>query len=471
MDGSLQIDRRHAVQNSKNSYRCETNANFNIPDELEHYSRRSPDVRPLSLDAASNMHAGADKIPEESQQWLHRSLASPLRGSLSSQEKPRVANDTGLKMVGDSDVAEQNEIAGLEASGYMRTFQNPPDARHMSGLDVLGRRRSQSIGSGPRGSKIAALSVQLRTRLSYAAAKIEKKRHSQTQNQLPTGLLQKNSSTPVLRVETLSQAGQPLSIDDLEYQRVAANGSPNGSTVSAPDAPATSNPHPLEARAQPTLASITSDLYPQPQSDPQKHFRRSSSEQAGPLRLAPSADTGPNRLSGQRRRPNPNIPSVSRYEPFPRHGRHRSQHEFQTDSDVDRVPETPPLRHSTLSNLSQYNGLSENSQSSSMEQDAIETLLFMSSPGTSGYHTNSQNSQRNQDVRSVDNNVSQSSQLQYIDASQTSGHSDLPSNRATQAGDDIDRILDQMNSDSDDDANYTSGRPDRAENVSRAIVR
>ena len=103
-----------------------------------------------------------------------------------------------------------------------------------------------------------------------------------------------------------------------------------------------------------------------------------------------------------------------------------------------------------------------------MEQDAIETLLFMSSPGTSGYHSNSQNSQRNQDVRNIDDSASQSVKWQgTLNDSQSNRQPGLTGTVETRTGDEIDLMLDQMNSDSDDDADYIFRRSIRVEAGSR----
>lgn len=260
-------------------------------------------------------------------------------------------------------------------------------------------------------------------------------------------------------------------MDDIDDQRLIENGSPNGSTVSAPDAPGTSSSHPFETHMGQSPVSVASGLYPRPQPDPQKHIGRASSERPAPPRLAPPADIGPGRGSGQRRRPNPNTPgSSSRDALFPLHRRCHSQQDFQLDSEVDRVPETPPLRPSTLNNLAPYNAFSDNSQSSSMEQDAIETLLFMSSPGTSGYHSNSQNSQHNQEVRNVDSSTSLGVQWHgNLDGNHFRNRQpDRHCNIETPAGDEIDLILDHMHSDSDDNANHVSDRSTRADTNSRA---
>jgi hypothetical protein len=104
-----------------------------------------------------------------------------------------------------------------------------------------------------------------------------------------------------------------------------------------------------------------------------------------------------------------------------------------------------------------------------MEQDAIETLLFMSSPGTSGYHSNSQNSQRNQDIRNMDDSASQSVQWHgTLNDSQSNRQPGLAGTVETRTGDGIDLMLDQMNSDSDDDVDYTFRRSIRVEAGSRA---
>ncbi|KAL4920122.1 hypothetical protein BDW62DRAFT_22920 [Aspergillus aurantiobrunneus] len=461
MDGSLRVDTDRGVQNPQRLFQSESNPNLEVSNSLEHYSGRSPGVQPTSFDVDSKVHLDANGASAGTREWSHRSPALSPKGNPLSQGKSRVGPETGLLEVGDLGANDLNDISPLDAPGYMRSSTNPPNAHHMSSLDAIGRRRSQSIGSGSRGSRIAALSVQLRTRLSYAASRIEKKRHSHLyQYQPPARLQQRNSSTPILSAETLSQAGQPLSVGDIEDQRSAEIGTPDGTTVSAPDAPPTSNPYPFETHMQPSPEGLASGLYPQAQPDPFRYFARSP-EQSAPPRLAAPADIGPGRINGQRRRSIPNIPgNSSRYAPFPLYARRRSQQELLIDSEVVRVPETPPLRPSTHNNRIPYSGLSDNSQSSSMEQDAIETLLFMSSPGTSGYHSSSQNSQRNQDIRNIDSSTSQGVQWHGKPENDRRGSGHVSSaNLETQAGDEIDFMLDQMNSDSDDEPDHTSSRP------------
>ncbi|RDW90288.1 uncharacterized protein DSM5745_02063 [Aspergillus mulundensis] len=459
MDRSLQVDTRQGAQSPGHIYRRDDTSTTDVPSKLDYYNGRPAGTRPLSLDAASSILPHSNRVAVDARAWLHRSPAVPLKGGTRSQDNLRVRHeiDTYSKDASGPKVNEQSDIPRQDEFHYTRPLMN---AQHMPRLEDTGRRRSHSTGLGSRGSKIAALSVQLRTRLSYAAARIEKKRQSQSPYQSPTGLLHRNSSTPILSVETLSQSGQSL-IGDFRDQ---LEDSPDGTTVSAPDAPAASSFYRLDAPIRQAL-NITSDIYPQPQQDPQKSVERSSERQPPP-KLAPPPDIDSGRVNGQRRRPNSNIPGNSlRYAPFPLHKRSRSQQEFLIGSEVTRVPETPPLRPSGYNSVGPFSGLSENLQSSSMEQDAIETLLFMSSPGTSGYYSNSQNSQRNQDVKNVDDSASQGVRWHesVVDNQSSSRQPAVSHNKETRAGDEIDLILDQMDSDSEDDANYTSSRRTRVE--------
>ncbi|KAL2861096.1 uncharacterized protein BJX67DRAFT_367237 [Aspergillus lucknowensis] len=198
----------------------------------------------------------------------------------------------------------------------------------------------------------------------------------------------------------------------------------------------------------------------------------SSEERSAPPALAPPADIDSGRANGQRRRPNPNIPTgASRYSPFPLHRRDCSQQELRADADVVLVPETPPLRPVAHHTITPHGGYPENSQSSSMEQDAIETLLFMSSPGTSGYHSNSQNSHYNLDTMNLDDTARQNVQrLEPFGGSQTrSCIPDQATNLERQAGDEIDMMLDQMSSDSEDDNDCTPTQLTRSRTDRRVV--
>ncbi|KAL2811027.1 hypothetical protein BJX63DRAFT_293962 [Aspergillus granulosus] len=425
---------------------------------LEHDVKPSQDIEA----AKSSQHVLADvpsSFPPETkvaspnaQAWQR---CSPGLATKANPPSEQYMHEQGMPVMRGEETREECGIPHQKTFGHTRApSTNSPTTHPLLGLDDARRRRSQSIGSTLRDPRIAALSVQLRSRLSYAAAKVEKKRQSHASNPL----LHHRSSTPILSAEGLFKEGHSLSIGDIEGQRSAANGSPNGTTVSAPDVPVASNVYPLEVPARSSPVSIADDMYPPSQVDPPKHSSVSTSVDSAPLRLAPPADIVSGRVSGQRRRPNPNISmNNSRYSPFPLHRRHHSQQEIRVESDVVMVPETPPLRPLGHHALAPYNGLTETSQSSSMEQDAIETLIFMSSPGTSGYHLSSQSSQNTLDTTAID---SAWRDLQTPggpgDSQACSGYPAQADNNAARAGDEIDLMLDQMDSDSDEDVNYSS---------------
>ncbi|KAF7593113.1 hypothetical protein BBP40_011992 [Aspergillus hancockii] len=363
------------------------------------------------------------------------------------------------------------------SAGHKRTatgFVKPSADDHPYSSSVNGaeRRRSKSIGSTAHGNRIAALSVHLRTRLSYAAAKIEQTQRSHGfQNTLPSHLLQsdRSPSVPTIEPPECIQHGRgSLGLTEV--------GTPNRTTsMPAPDP--LPRPHSYSLNGPTRLSPVHRSEHSLSSSHEPPKLHTPLSSLASVPRLAPPADIIPRNDSTRRRRPNPNNSASQQLGIFyPRHRRHHSQQSLSTikrnsSSESVLVPETPPLRPTEYRASTPHNGLSsQRRQNSSMEQDAIETLLFMSSPGHSGHCSNSQPSQ---------------SQKSRIHSSMTSTHtqSRAPRNQPThvdtgtnqsltvyrspvigleaQAGDEIDRILDQMDSDSEDEKSFPS-RPSKA---------
>lgn len=105
-----------------------------------------------------------------------------------------------------------------------------------------------------------------------------------------------------------------------------------------------------------------------------------------------------------------------------------------------------------------------------MEQDAIETLLFMSSPENSGYRSSPRPLQPPATQRSLNESIYSNNNEMTTNQSQSS-QSDVSHNGQgftsknhglgleAGAGDEIDRLLDQMESDSEEDARFASHRP------------
>jgi hypothetical protein len=133
------------------------------------------------------------------------------------------------------------------------------------------------------------------------------------------------------------------------------------------------------------------------------------------------------------------------------------------------TPLIPPTSRAPTSSQEGFYGSRTQSQNTSMEQDAIETLLFMSSPENSGYRSSPRPLQPlatqrslNESIYSNHNSVrSHPSQGSQSNGSQNSGdakYKPLGLGLEANAGDEIDRILDQMESDSEDEARYVSHR-------------
>ncbi|KAE8379902.1 hypothetical protein BDV26DRAFT_279973 [Aspergillus bertholletiae] len=315
------------------------------------------------------------------------------------------------------------------------------------------------------------LSVHLRTRLSYAAAKIEASRRSKSsQNKLPLNSLHIDRPSSAAGTDPFEQIGQGGG-----DQSLMEPVSPGAVTsMSVPDTLPKSHIYSLNEHMRLSPTARSENSAPSLKSDPRKS-RTPLSSLSDFTRLAPPADIIPRSDSSGRRRPNPNDPtSQTQNFPYPRHRRHHSQQNLSTinqnsSTETILVPETPPLRPTP------YNGLSSqqsHSQNSSMEQDAIETLLFMSSPGHSGYCSNSQPSRSRPNHTHSNITSTQSkhgasvSQDRYTldDTVQSPPrYRDSGVVLEAEAGDEIDRLLDQMDSDSEDEKNYP---PDHLNSIS-----
>lgn len=202
-----------------------------------------------------------------------------------------------------------------------------------------------------------------------------------------------------------------------------------------------------------------------------------SSNQFLPIpKLAPPVDIISSNGHNQRRRPNPNaVSKPSNHSPISRHRRHHSHQENGLTQPLNGQavlgPGTPSLSSShTHAPTSTPNGFYRHrthSQNTLMEQDAIETLMFMSSPENSGYRFSPRPLQPASTQSSLNESINTSSNGAHHDGSQGSQSSGSHNGREPRrkpgleahAGDDIDRLLDQMDSDSEDEGRYASYRP------------
>ncbi|KAJ5960934.1 uncharacterized protein N7479_008084 [Penicillium vulpinum] len=327
------------------------------------------------------------------------------------------------------------------AAGDFKSNLDPPTAHSTDGNGAA-RRRSKSTGSSAYGSRIAQLSVHIRTRLSYAAAKVEQAR--QSREATPQTALQTHNSASPLSTSAASdiaslQAGNttPLS----QSSQTSSNG----------------NPHHFPSHNRSRSAFSSNQFLPTP-------------------KLAPPVDIISSNGHNQRRRPNPNaVSKPSDHNPISRHRRHHSHQENGLTRPFNGQQvlgsEAPLLSsshaHAPTSTPNGFYRTRTQSQSTLMEQDAIETLMFMSSPENSGYRFSPRPLQPESTQSSLNELVNASSNGAHHNGSQGSQRSKSHNGREAgrkpgleaHAGDDIDRLLDQMDSDSEDEERYASYRP------------
>ncbi|KAJ5759623.1 hypothetical protein N7520_006779 [Penicillium odoratum] len=334
------------------------------------------------------------------------------------------------------------------APGHKRTATG--DVKSISSLapqkfDTQGaaRQRSKSTGSPAHGNRIAQLSVHIRTRLSYAAAKIEKSRQSRDNN----------TQLAIQGLESLA-SGIPA-IPPIP------NGAARGLTPTSHPQPSSSTPTPRNFSHHRSHSAVSSGKLLQ------------IPKLAPPVDIISSGDT-------RRRRPNPNTSTkpVERSPYVRHHRRHHSVHEPSITKTLgsplvlgSETPHIPPSARMPLSAQHEAYRSRTHSQSTAMEQDAIETLMFMSSPENSGYRSSPRPLQPpasqlslNESIHSLSNGMASDhhSQSSLSDRPHTGRPFELrPSGFGLEshAGDEIDRILDQMESDSEDDERYASHRP------------
>ncbi|CAG8892250.1 unnamed protein product [Penicillium egyptiacum] len=325
------------------------------------------------------------------------------------------------------------------AAGDFKSTLDPP--AHSADVNRAARRRSKSTGSSAYGSRIAQLSVHIRTRLSYAAAKVEQARQSREATP-QTALRTHNSRSPLSPPAPSDTASLPAgnSRPFSQDSQTSSNG----------------NSHHFPSHNRSRSAFSSNQFLPIP-------------------KLAPPVDIISSNGHNQRRRPNPNaISKPSNHSPISRHRRHHSHQENglirPLDGQAVLGPETPSLSSShTYAPTSTPNGFYRprtHSQNTLMEQDAIETLMFMSSPENSGYRFSPRPLQPASTQSSLNESTNASSNGGYHDGSQGSQSSESHNGHELRrkpeleahAGDDIDRLLDQMDSDSEDEDRYASYR-------------
>ncbi|OJD22622.1 hypothetical protein ACJ73_06029 [Blastomyces percursus] len=281
---------------------------------------------------------------------------------------------------------------------------------------VTTTRRSRTMSTDSTGSRIAELSAQLRARLSYAAAKVEK--------DWPIHKLEEAHGVPP-RLEYSPVSQSPLSLGFKSPFR-----SPRGPSHSRGRHSISSTPqhNGLSKLRDPNFTRTISSVSPMKvparcnkSSSPNSNARTyipptSTLTNINPPRLAPPANIVSGNGNGPRRRPNPNDTLLqtasANHDYYPRNqsltDEGHSASSTQTTTSTVAILDTPPQSQPQLSRQSATPSATTAattttmpfpkqrtpSQNALMEKDAIETLLFMSSPKNSGYHPNSQQAQQ-----------------------------------------------------------------------------
>ncbi|KAK2758209.1 hypothetical protein FQN54_004053 [Arachnomyces sp. PD_36] len=311
------------------------------------------------------------------------------------------------------------------ASGEIKLQNNAVHSRIPSNGGFKGHSRTMStMSTASNSNRIAELSSQLRARLSYAASIVEKNWQSRDING-KEGASSRYSQSPA-RSRSSSHDLNHIYLsprnEATRSQMHYLNGSPEKIPTYASDL--TSPRKPRQLNGPPHISSSTSaDIVSLTRSAIQPEHNNTFPGEIPNLNknqrrtLAPPADivTGENRA---RRRPNPNISPVRQQQNAPQ-GRYQHTSHNRTTSTNSIIPGTPPQTYTSqpLSNPQYLTPASAStttvqgrtpSQNAIMEQDAIETLLFMSSPGNSGYHpsnNSSQNSQQHQHLQKQDQSL------------------------------------------------------------------
>ncbi|KAH8809160.1 hypothetical protein F5884DRAFT_676578 [Xylogone sp. PMI_703] len=255
------------------------------------------------------------------------------------------------------------------ADGQVKTPISPrevPFRRHSRTIS-----NASSIGS----NRLGELSSELRTRLSYAMVKVN---NGWTSNSID-------------EVETLaSQAGSPTSSTSTLHGRRNLTTSPRANIASYQSRPSNNALHQdfdLYSRSAPSSRTYES-FWRDHSSSNASYFRQSSqgvsiSSPRPKVSLGPPADIHPNnrprRTDAAGFSKPPNLPGQSTSD--------MSQYSQKSFNSPTPTPHTP-IRRGSTSNNSRFQdrpaGIRTPTQKTIQEQDAIETLLFMSSPGNSG---------------------------------------------------------------------------------------
>ncbi|KAI9890181.1 MAG: hypothetical protein M1814_004343 [Vezdaea aestivalis] len=263
-----------------------------------------------------------------------------------------------------------------QTAGQKRTasgaIKEPSASLPTSPLDILPQTHSRTASVESNSSRFSEIGAQLRSRLSYAMVKVQHGWEKHSLEEIEQLAEQKLSPTST-SAPTLLTSPRPSRVNSngITQRPAFSNGHPGTLHTRRPSDLAAAGPRSAED-AQPTKIFGFS-----PRDQPIFHTSR------GPLRQSPLSPTSPRAVLG------PPAPiGLSRrpqreYTPSFANGS-RTGSNLSNSSRESPFPSTPPPRKEHLSQISTPQ------QNTAQEQDVVEALLNMSSPGNSqkpGFHT------------------------------------------------------------------------------------
>ncbi|KAL8719446.1 MAG: hypothetical protein Q9225_003551 [Loekoesia sp. 1 TL-2023] len=370
---------------------------------------RAGSVSPVYPDGASE----SERMPAD---LCHDRQYPPEKSS------PRAANM-------ECDPSQKLQASKRTLSGQVKASGNHQWASS-EGAGHPGHSRNSSTAS--KISQVSELSHDLHTRLSYAMFKVQNGWQSHNLNELEAMAIPKTPpSSTISQMQRIAASPTLPTTHPQHHAKKLQNmqGSPLGSRI------AYEPPNPQEPLHSPRFQRNSPADEAFRQGHATQNVQKYSSPQGSPYRgptLAPPADILP-RNSRSFHASNAQLPSLKTSN-LP----HNAPVSTLSPSDPSIVSATPPRRPAPT--------IRTPSQKAAMEKDAVETLMFMSSPGNSGCHPAFHNT-----TSPMSNHTVNMSPKRATFASATDNRN-LPASNASQplnaaklsTAAEIDRILDEM---------------------------
>ncbi|KAG6024761.1 hypothetical protein E4U19_007198 [Claviceps sp. Clav32 group G5] len=305
-------------------------------------SHRTPPMNHAVTPPASDMSSGTDALSTaDAAAMLKQRYAPAMLAQTPPSASPHVSQLHHLSAVAAAQVRLHPDPDGhlrkRTIDGEVKEYRNGSlspvkgHARTTSGVSV----DSAAASTITSASTISDLSAELKTRLSYAMVKVNHGWQTRSLDEVETLASQGAFTSPTSSASTVRHGRKGSSSSS---PRVPPNNASTSRTCFAGHQRRNSESHPGTFSNKPTLAPPATIQPSLPMSAPKSHPRRNSNPRYTPTMLSHSAS------------PSAHSPSVSNKPP-------------RACGPIDSIINSP---HKNV-----------------REQDAIETLLFMSSPGNS----------------------------------------------------------------------------------------